>query len=171
MPTPEKINIVEQVKKTLEDHKNLVITDYRGLTVESITELRRQLREQGIVYQVVKNNLASIALRAHNIDGLDDYLVGPTAIAYAQKDPVVPCKILVEFSKKGTLKIKGGFADGKVINANEVEELSKLPSKEVLIGKLLGTLNAPATRLVNVLQGPIRNLVYVLSEISKQKSN
>ncbi len=170
MPTEEKIKFVQELEQKLQENSDLIVTDYRGLTVEQITDLRNKLREKGVYYQVVKNNLVKIALKNNNIEGMDEYFFGPSAVAFAKDDPVSPCKILSDFAKKGTLKIKGGYSEGKVITENDINELAKIPSKEVLIAKLLGSLQSPASGLLNVLNGPIRNLVYVLQEISNQKS-
>jgi large subunit ribosomal protein L10 len=171
MPTEEKIKFVQELEQKIKENSDFIVTDYRGLTVEQITDLRNKLREKGVYYQVVKNNLVKIALKNNNIEGLDEYFFGPSAVAFAKDDPVSPSKILSDFAKKQkALKIKGGYSDGKVITDNDITELAKLPSKEVLIGKLLGSLKSPASGIVNVLNGPIRNLVYALKEISKQKS-
>ncbi|MDH4127803.1 MAG: 50S ribosomal protein L10 [Spirochaetota bacterium] len=170
MATPKKIQFIDEFKKKISGYNNFIFTDYRGLTVENMTDLRKKLYEKGVVYQVVKNNLVRIAFKDAKIDGIDDYLVGPTAIAFSTDDSVSPSKILVDFAKQqAALKVKGGFADGKVMTADGIRELSSLPSKEVLLSRLLGSLKSPASRLVSVLNSPIRNLLCALQEISKKK--
>ncbi|MDH5682704.1 MAG: 50S ribosomal protein L10 [Spirochaetota bacterium] len=169
MPTPGKEQKVEEIKAKLKEYDNFIITDYRGLTVEKITELRRKLLEKGVVYQVLKNNLVKIALKDANIEGIDEYLFGPSAIAFAKEDPVFPSKVLVDIAKEGVLKVKGGYSEGKVLNGDEIIELSKLPSKEVLIAMLMGSLLSPATGMVGALSGLARNLVYALDQVAKQK--
>ena len=169
MATPEKTRLVEEFKETLKDCKNFIITDYRGLTVEQISDLRNKLRENGVVYQVVKNNLIKIALKDAKIEGMDEYLFGPSAIAFAQDDPVSPSKILVDFAKGTKLEVKGGFSEGKAIGIDDIKALSSLPSKEVLLSQVLGSLKAPANNLVGVLSGVMRQLVVALSAISEQK--
>ncbi len=170
MPTPEKIEQVNQIKEKLKEYDNFIVTDYRGLTVEQITKLRKKLMEHGVVYQVLKNNLVKIALKESNIEGVDEYLFGPTAIAFAKEDSVTPSKIIVDFTKEANkLKVRGAYSEGKAVNENAVIALSKLPSKEVLLSKLLGGLKSPLTCLANVLNGPVRNLAYALKQVSEKK--
>ncbi|GMT49920.1 MAG: 50S ribosomal protein L10 [bacterium] len=170
MATPKKIQVVQEIKQKLKDYNNFIITDYRGLTVVEITELRKKLYAKGVVYQVIKNNLVKIALKDAKIDGLDEYLFGPSAIAFAKEDPVFPSKVLSDFMKESKLKIKGGYSEGKVIDDKYIAALSKLPSREVLIAKLMGSLQSPASGLAAVLKGLTRNLVNVLDQINKQKA-
>ncbi len=170
MATPKKIQVIEEIKQKLKEYDNFIITDYRGLTVGQITELRKKLYEKGVVYQVLKNNLVKIALKDAKIDGLDEYLFGPSAIAFAKEDPVFPSKVLSDFMKESKLKIKGGYSEGKVIDDKSITALSKLPSKEVLISRLMGSLQSPASGLASVLSGVMRNLVNVLDQVNKQKA-
>lgn len=149
-----------------------VLVDYKGITVEKDTKLRTDLRNANVDYTVVKNTLTRFAADVAGLSGLDDVLEGTTALAVHMSDEILPAKILFEYAKKNdNFKIKAGFLDGKVITAAEVERLAKLPSKEILIATVLGTLNAPITGLVNVLNGNLRGLVFVLSAISEQKAN
>ncbi len=170
MATPEKIQVVEEIKQKLKDYDNFIITDYRGLSVGEITELRTKLYEKGVVYQVLKNNLIRIALKDAKIDGLDEYLFGPSAIAFAKDDPVFPSKVLADFMKASKLKIKGGYSEGMVIDDKNIIALSKLPSKEVLISRLMGSLQSPVSGLASVLNGLMRNLVNVLDQVNKLKA-
>jgi large subunit ribosomal protein L10 len=162
--------VVQEIKGKLEASKGAVLTDYRGLNVAEVTELRTKLREVGVEYKVVKNTLARIAANEIGIEGLDGYLEGPTAIAYGIEDAVAPAKVLAEFAKAHkNLEIKAGILEGKVIDLNGVKALADLPSREVLLAKLLGSMQSPLYGMANVLQGNLRNLVYVLDAVRKTK--
>ena len=162
--------VVQEIKGKLEASKGAVLTDYRGLNVAEVTELRNKLREVGVEYKVVKNTLARIAANEIGIEGLDGYLEGPTAIAYGIEDAVAPAKVLSEFAKAHVnLEIKAGILEGKVIDLNGVKALADLPSREVLLAKLLGSMQSPLYGMANVLQGNLRNLVYVLDAVRKTK--
>lgn len=167
----EKKQIVEELKDKLNQVKAAIFTDYRGLNVEEITELRKQLREAGIEYKVVKNTLTRIAAKDINMDFLEEYLTGPTAIAFSFEDPVTPAKILSKFaSSHKALDIKAGLVEGKLIDAEGIKALADLPSREVLIAKVIGGMQAPISGLVCVLNGPMRGLVYALKAIQDKKS-
>ncbi|NPV44948.1 MAG: 50S ribosomal protein L10 [Firmicutes bacterium] len=167
----EKKQIVEELKDKLNQVKAAIFTDYRGLNVEEITELRKQLREAGIEYKVVKNTLTRIAAKDMNMDFLEEYLTGPTAIAFSFEDPVTPAKILSKFaSSHKALDIKAGLVEGKLIDAEGIKALADLPSREVLIAKVIGGMQAPISGLVCVLNGPMRGLVYALKAIQDKKS-
>lgn len=167
----EKARIVEELKDRFSNSSSSILVDYRGLTVEEVTELRKQFREAGVEYKVYKNTLTEIAVKELGLDELVPYLAGPTAIAFGVNDPVAPAKILTEAIKKlKKMELKVGLVDSKVvIDANEIKNLAALPSREELIAKLLGTMNAPITGLVTVLNGPIRGLACALNAIKEQK--
>jgi len=168
----EKELKVEEIKGDLDKSKVIVLTDYRGLTVAQISNLRRILREEGVKYRVVKNTLTRLAVRDVGLDNLVQYLDGPTAIAYGYDDPVLPVKLLVKFAKENdNLTIKGGALEKNVLNEGELRRISELPSREVLLAKTLGCLQAPIAGLLSVLNGNIRNLVYVLSAVKEKKEN
>ncbi|QSQ08957.1 50S ribosomal protein L10 [Koleobacter methoxysyntrophicus] len=167
----EKKQIVEELKDKLNQVKAAIFTDYRGLNVEEITELRKQLREAGIEYKVVKNTLTRIAAKDINMDFLEEYLNGPTAIAFSFEDPVTPAKILSKFANSHkALDIKAGLVEGKLIDVEGIKALADLPSREVLIAKVIGGMQAPISGLVGVLNGPMRGLVYALKAIQDKKS-
>jgi large subunit ribosomal protein L10 len=167
----EKKQIVEELKDKLNQVKAAIFTDYRGLNVEEITELRKQLREAGIEYKVVKNTLTRIAAKDINMDFLEEYLTGPTAIAFSFEDPVTPAKILSKFANSHkALDIKAGLVEGKLIDVEGIKALADLPSREVLIAKVIGGMQAPISGLVGVLNGPMRGLVYALKAIQDKKS-
>ncbi len=165
-----KEQIVEQLSGDLKTANSAIFVDYKGLTVEEATELRKQFREAGVDYKVVKNTLTKIALEDLGYNDLVSYMTGPTAVAISQDDPVAPAKILSDFIKKQKkMEFKVGFVDGKLINVDEIKDLAELPPREVLMAKLLGSMNSPISSLVNVLQGNIRNLVYTLNAIKEKK--
>lgn len=172
--TSEKIAVVSELKEKLSSTKGAVLTNYRGLNVAMDTKLRRKLREAGVEYRVIKNTMTRIAAKDAGIEGLEQYLEGPTAIAMSAVDPVAPAKILADFIKENklqALEIKAGLVEGKVIDANGVKALANLPAREVLIAQLLGTLQAPITGFVRVLNGIPSNLVYALEAIRQQKES
>ena len=148
------------------------MVDFCGLTVAQDTALRRKMREAGVHYNVVKNTLLRIAAQEVGIEGLEPSLEKNTAIAVAPEDPVAVAKIVCDFAKENKeLKVKVGELDDKVIGAEEIKALAALPPKEVLVAKLLGSMNAPISGFVNVLQGTIRNVVYALDAVRKQKES
>ena len=175
--TPAKQAVVAQLKEQLESAKGVVLTSYKGLTVAQDTELRRELREAGVSYHVVKNTMLRIAAKEAGIEGIEEHLEGTTAFAFSTEDAVAPAKVICGFIKKNKLEdaevltVKVGMVEGKVIGVDEVKALAALPSREELIAKLLGSMNAPISNTVNVLQGVIRNAVYVLDAIRSQKES
>ncbi len=148
-----------------------VIVDYKGITVAQDTKLRKELREAGSDYMVVKNTLLRLALKDAGIDGLDYVLEGTTALAISKDDYVSSAKILAKFADTSkTFELKAGFVDGGAIDADGVKELSALPAKEVLIAKALGGLNAPITGFVTVLSGTMKGLVVALNAIAEKQA-
>ena len=167
---PEKAGKVAELKDLLSSSKGAVLVDYCGLTVAEDTELRSKMREAGVKYMVAKNTFIRIAAKEAGIEGLDAYLEHNTAVAFSAEDPVAPAKILSDFSKDHkALEIKAGILDGKVIALDEVKALAELPSREELLAKLVGSMQAPISGLVNVLQGTIRNFVYTLEAVRQKK--
>ena len=175
--TSAKQAVVAQLKEQLESAKGVVLTSYKGLTVAQDTELRRELREAGVSYHVVKNTMLRIAAKEAGIEGIEEHLEGTTAFAFSKEDAVAPAKVICGFIKKNKLEdaevltVKVGMVEGKVIGVDEVKALAALPSREELIAKLLGSMNAPISNTVNVLQGVIRNAVYVLDAIRAPKES
>lgn len=174
MPSEVTLQQKQQVVKDLSEKigaaKAFVLADYRGLTVEQDTELRNALRKAGVEYKVVKNTMTKFAAKENGLVDLDIFLNGPTAIAISTTDPVAPAKVISEFAKKyDKLEIKAGVVEGKVIDVDGVKSLAELPSREVLIAKVLGSFNAPISGFVNVLNGNIRGLVVALNAIAEQK--
>jgi large subunit ribosomal protein L10 len=168
---PEKEAVVKELTEKFNSAKSLVITDYLGLNVAEMTELRKQLREAGVDFKVVKNTLATIAANDVEMNNMTEFFSGPTAIAFGEEDAVSPAKILVEFAKDHeVIEIKAGILNGELISREKVESLAEIPSREVLLAQAFAGMKAPLTGLVNVLQGNIRGLVQVLGQIRDQKA-
>ena len=144
--------IVQAIVDDITDAQSIVLVDYRGLTVAQDTELRKQLREAGIVYKVCKNSMMKRAFEGTDFAQLDEYLEGPSAIAISKDDATAPARIICKFAKTAqALEVKAGVVEGTVYDANGVAELSKVPSREELLSKLLGSLQSPITNLARVL--------------------
>ena len=173
--TKEKELKVAALKEAMTTAQGVVFTTYKGLTVLEDTQLRRELRAAGVTYKVVKNTLTAIAAKEAGLDDLIPSLNGTTAMADSLTDAVAPAKIISEFVKKNKLDkeeklvVKAGIVDGTVIDVKGVTALADLPSREVLIAKMLGSMQAPLSGTVSCLSGIIRNAVYVLEAIRKQK--
>ncbi|MDT8440364.1 MAG: 50S ribosomal protein L10 [Desulfuromonadales bacterium] len=170
MNRQSKEALVAEFAEKLKQTKAAFLADYRGLSVGQATALRRKLHDVGIEYRVVKNTLLRLAAKETHAACLDEHLTGPTAIALVKDDPVVPAKALVDFAKaNNAFEIKVGVLDGKLLSAADIMALSDLPSREVLLAKMLGSMNAPAGNFVGVLAAIPRSLVQVLSAIKDQK--
>ncbi len=167
----QKKQIVAELAEKMQKAAAGVLVDYRGLTVEEDTKLRAELRKAGVEYTVVKNTLTRFASQQIGFDGLDPVLNGPTSLAMSFDDAVAPAKVLVEFAKKNeNLEIKAGFLDGKLVSIDEIKSLASLPSKDVLIGKLLGSMMSPLQGFVNVTNGNISGLARVLNAYAEKKA-
>lgn len=170
MKRPEKEAQVRMIKEKLSEAQAVILADYRGLTVEEMTELRKKLREAGVELRVVKNTLARLAAKEVEINELVEHLSGPVAMAFGTADPVAPAKILHTFARDHkNLELKAGLLEKKLLNAKEIEALAALPSREVLLGKLAGAIAGPLRNLGFVLSAPIRDLVYVLEAVRKKQ--
>ncbi len=166
-----KKEAVASIKGSFEGVKDFIFTDYRGLSVEQITLLRTKLRNLDAEYHVVKNNYAKLAFRDMDIETVDEYLVGPTAIALARGDSGVVAKELLGMTKDWTLAVKGGYIDGNAFNATQVEAFSKLPTRDELIAKLMATMNAPLQNFVYALNGVTTKLVRTLQAVADKKAS
>ncbi|MGN0499464.1 MAG: 50S ribosomal protein L10 [Acutalibacteraceae bacterium] len=166
----QKKAAVAELSERLKGSVAGVLVNYKGITVADDTKLRKDLREAGVKYTVVKNTLLKRAAEDAGIEGLDPVLEGTTALATSEEDYVAAAKILCEYAEKNkNFEIKSGYVDGGVLGVDEIKDLAKLPSKEVLVAKALGGLNAPITGFVTVLNGNIRGLACVLNAIAEQK--
>lgn len=162
---------IEAIKANVAKAKVLIVTEYKGFSVAEITDVRRRLQKENGDYTVVKNTLAKVAIKDTQFECMSDLLTGPVAIAMGFEDEVSPAKVFTKFmkdSKKG--EIKGGALDGVVLSAKDVEELSKLPSKEELYAKILGSINSPASGIANSMNAVMRSLVYAIDQVRQQKS-
>ena len=152
----QKQQLVNELAEQIKNAKSGVIVDYCGITVEKDTALRAELRKSGVDYKVIKNTYIRKAAEIAGIEGFDPYLEGMTAFAISNDDPLAPAKILCKFADENeTFKIKVGMMDGAVMNESEIKELAKIPSKEILIGKILGSIQSPLYGLAYVLQAKI----------------
>ena len=144
--------IVEEISANIEGAQSVVLVDHRGLTVAQDTELRKQLREAGVTYKVYKNTMMNFAFKGTEFEGLAPYLEGPSAIAISKDDATAPARILCKFAKTAPkLEVKGGVVEGTVYDAKGIEAISAVPSREELLGKLLGSIQSPITNLARVL--------------------
>ncbi|WP_151737854.1 50S ribosomal protein L10 [Paenibacillus tengchongensis] len=154
-----KQDAVNVIASKLQNSASTVVADYRGLNVAQATELRKQLREAGVDFQVLKNSLVRRATAATELTDLDAVLTGPTAVAFSETDAVVAAKILNDFAKKNdALKLKGGVVEGRVVDADQVKALAELPSREGLLSMLL-----------SVLQAPIRNFALAVKAVAEKE--
>lgn len=170
MKIENKKKIVEDLKKKFATTKVVIVTDYKGLNVAQMTELRRNLSEAKVEFQVVKNTLLTRASKDTDAELLADVFKGPSGIALSFDDPVAPAKILTQFAKDNKkLEIKAGVMNGKMMNLDAITALSKLPSREELLAQVLSTLNAVPTGFVRALADVPRRMVNVLNAIKDQK--
>lgn len=167
---PEKVAAVAEIVDNLNKSNAAILADYRGLTAEEMTELRKGLREGGVSFKIYKNTLATIAAREAGVADLEEMLVGPTAIAFGFDDPIALAKLLNNFAKDHkALEIKGGLLENQIIDAAKVGELAKLPGRDQLIAQFIGMLNMPLVRLVTALNKPVRDLAVTLGQVIQNK--
>ncbi len=144
--------VVEEISAGVKDATSVVLVDYRGLTVEQDTQLRKSLREAGVSYKVYKNTMMHLAFKGTDFEGLVPYLEGPSAMAYSTTDATAPARVLAEFAKKADkLEIKAGVVEGTVYDAAGMAKIAEIPSREVLLSRLLGSMQSPITNLARVL--------------------
>jgi len=166
----QKEQVVAGLNKKAADARIAIVTDFRGLKVEDMTSLRAKLREAGVDYQVVKNTLARLAFDGTNHEVLKDELKDCCAVAFGYEDPVAAAKVLSEFAK-GNKKFAFRFASlqGSLLDENSIQELAKLPGREELLGKMLGTMNAVPTNFVCLFANLQRKFLYALNAIKDEK--
>jgi large subunit ribosomal protein L10 len=168
VPTEAKVATIEDLKARVSGVRTAVLTEYRGLTVTQLSELRRQLRTVAAEYRVVKNRLAKIAIEGSPLDGLRPYLTGPVGVVISRRDPVAVAKTLSAFVRTTpNLQVKVGVIDGQLIAAADLRAVADLPSHDALRGQLVGVLQGPMATLVGLLAAPQRELAYVLAERGK----
>jgi large subunit ribosomal protein L10 len=164
MPRAEKVEVVGEIKRRLEDSSAALLTEFRGLKVEEMRELRRSLRSSETDFKVVKNTLARLAAREARLDNLLPLLEGPTAIAFVRGDPVAAARGLDEMAKKyPALVVKGGLLEGRVLDADGAQALARTKPREVLLAELAGALQAPLRKALFLFTAPLRSLGYALA--------
>lgn len=170
MASPDKVAAVAELTQSLRDSDGIVLTEYRGLTVKQLQELRRSLGE-GASYAVAKNTLTKIAAKEAGVDLSDDLLTGPTAIAFIKGDVVEAAKGLRDFAKANTtLVIKGGFLDGKSLDADEVKKLADLESREVLLAKLAGAMKGSLQNAASLFNAPLAQTARLVAALEAKKA-
>jgi len=167
----QKEELVKNLREKFEKAQAVFVTSFRGLTVAESNELRKSLRESGAEYRVVKNTLLKIASAETSAEPIKDFIEGPTGIAIAYEDPVAVAKILSEFVEDHeALVLRGAVLQGKPITVEGIKALAKLPPKEILMAQLLGLLQAPPAKLVQLLANVLRSFLYVLKAIEEKKA-
>ena len=167
----QKAEAISQFSAGIGQATNAFVLDFKGITVPQVTELRKQVRETGSQYVVLKNTLALIALKDSPLVQLREKFTGPTAVAWNKTDAVSLAKTLTKFAKDvPAVQFKGALLDGVVVEAAEIQNIANLPTREELVSKLLFVMQSPIRGLVTVLQANIRNLAVVLDQIAKQKN-
>ena len=170
MDITDKKRIAEDLRERFEKSTIVILTDYKGLDVASMNSLRRKLRDAGSEYQVVKNSLLVRASESNDVALIKDQFKGPSAIALSDGDPVAPAKVLTEFVKENKkFEIKAGVLNGNLLGLNEIKALSALPSREVLLAKVLSTMNAVPTGLVTALSDVPRRMVNIIQAVKEKK--
>jgi large subunit ribosomal protein L10 len=171
MNKTERQDTVQSLTEQFRASPNIYVTDFSGLNVLRMTEFRRRLRAAGVSYIVVKNTLAQRALAANSVSLLDDHLAGPTGLVLAGRDPVAAAKVLTEFAKefeRPTIKI--GLVDGRAVTSDQVKRLASLPTRDVLLSQLAGTLQAPMAQMAGVMTGILYQMVGALEALRAQRS-
>ena len=144
--------IVEEISANIKDAQSVVLVDYRGLTVEQDTRLRKEMREAGITYKVYKNTMMNFAFKGTDCEPLLPYLEGPSAVAISTTDATAPARIICKFAKDASkLEVKGGIVEGIAYDAKGIAEIAKIPSREELLSKLLGSIQSPVSNFARVL--------------------
>lgn len=157
----KKAQAVDEVTEKLKAAASVVFVDYRGLTVEEVTNLRKQLRDNDVEMKVIKNSILSRAAEQAGLEGLGEVFTGPTAVAFSKEDVVAPAKIMVDFAKDAkALEVKGGIVEGNVSSIEEITALAKLPNREGLLSMLL-----------SVLQAPVRNVAYAVKAVAEKEED
>jgi len=167
----EKQVIVKDIEQKLSQATLVVFTDYRGVNVEEMTALRSELRVPGVEYKVMKNTMTRFALENLGYNEVIEKLEGPNAVLFSNEDPIGPAKALFKFVKKyKKLEVKIGILEGQVVAADEIRNLAELPPREVLIAKVLGTMQAPISSFANVLNANLTGLVRAIDQVREQKA-
>jgi len=171
MPTPQKETILKDTADRIADVNGFYLADFNGLTVESMTALRRKCREQGVQFRVIKNTLLRRAFNARGITELDDFLVGNTGLVYSASSSTVPAKILSDFAKDNEkLKVKAAIVDGRLFDRKAIAVLASLPSREVLLSQVLSTFIAPMTQFLAAVNAALATPVNMVDALHRERS-
>ncbi len=166
----KKKELIENLRTLYDSSTGIIITEYRALSMEEITQLREELKKSGDVFKVVKNTLMKRAIQDKGIEGVEELFVGPVAVAFSKSDVGQTAKAILDFRKKvEKVDLKGAVIDGKLYGKQEIESIARLPSKEVLLGQLASAMAAPLSNLVSVLAAPIRDFVNLLNNLKDKK--
>jgi large subunit ribosomal protein L10 len=172
MPTPEKVQAVADIRERLEGAEAVFFTEYRGLSVKAVQDLRRSLRESGADYKVVKMTLAKLAAGEAGIEGLDEYLSGPTALAFAHSDPVATAKALKDFSKGNEVFVlKAGFLSGDILTPEEVSRLADIEPRDVLLAMIAGAAKAPLFKAASMFSSFSRDAASMFTQLMDKKES
>ena len=172
MPSVKNINSVKELSVKLDKAKAIYFTDYLGLDVVSVTKLRKNFVEKDVEFTVAKNTLIKLAAKEVGISGVDEFLEGPTAIAFGYEDPTDTARVIKEFLKDfDKPSVKGMIFDGEIFTSDQFDKIANLPSKEQLLSKLVGMLNSPMSKLSSTLNGSVSGLLGRLTQLNSKKGN
>lgn len=172
MPSVKNINSVKELSVKLDKAKAIYFTDYLGLDVVSVTKLRKNFVEKDVEFTVAKNTLIKLAAKEVGISGVDEFLEGPTAIAFGYEDPTDPARVIKEFLKDfDKPSVKGMIFDGEIFTSDQFDKIANLPSKEQLLSKLVGMFNSPMSKLSSTLNGSVSGLLGRLTQLNSKKGN
>ena len=172
MPNAKNIKKVDELTEKLERAKGVYLTDYIGLNVQDITDLRREFYENDVEYLVTKNTLLKIAANNSNLNDLDSVLNGSTAVAFSYEDPTSPARVIKKFTKDNDLpKVKGIIIDGNIIDGSEFDRIANLPTKDESLAKLVVLLQSPLMKLVWALKSPMSDMTNMLNNLKEKESN
>lgn len=172
MARPEKVQAVTDIREGLESAEAVFLTEYRGLSVQAVQDLRRALRDSGAEYKVVKMTLAKLAAGDAGIDGLDEFLAGPTALAFAKTDPVATAKALKDFSKDHEVfTLKAGYLSGNILSPEEISKLAEIEPREVLLAKIAGAAKAPLFSAAGMFGSFTRNAASMFLQLVDKKES
>jgi len=170
MPTELKVKKVEYIVEKLNKAKAVYLSDYKGMNVQQMTQFRKKMREAGVEFFILKNTLVKIAIEKAGFEDISEYLKGTNSFAFGYEDPVLPAKLIMESFKDIKFpKVKGGLLSGKKVDSSQVINIAKLPSREILIGQVVGTFAAPISGFIGVSKNILAQFVRVIDAISKQK--
>lgn len=171
MPTAEKAQTIDDLTQKLSESKGMVMLDYRGLNVAQLQQLRRDLRAEEVEIQVAKNTLLRIAADRAQLQVAPELFTGPTAVAFGWRDEVSPARMLVEFTRRNrTVAVKGGVIGGRSYTAAQIEQVAELPTREVLLGRLLGAIQAPLAKTLGAIQAPAREVAGLAQALREKET-